>query len=392
MFVLFFSCTTKEGKILAPGTGRGNLWVTTSNFQNARIFLDYRDQGKRTPALLENIPNGPHIIHVFRGGTRPTPDSVLIDVQVNQTDTVNFVLDPAPHGKLVVDTDPDSARVFLNRLEFGLTPLRIDSLPEGNYFLEILKSNYDPIQRSVQISANDSVQLLFQLQEDIRNRVLIEHFTNSGCPPCVEVDELIDDLAAEYGDDTLLIISYHAKSPDPGDPMYQAAQAFVDSRWNFYNALYTPRVFIGGQLLNNPQNAQSYHDLINNRLRQDTVATIAFQALSRADSTLTGDLEVKMLKELTGGTVLHIVLIEDSVDFETAPGINGQKHFTFVMRDFFPDAQGQALNLSAGSKKLFHFQFEDTYRWETDLTVVAFLQETNTKRVLQAAWTRYPRF
>ena len=391
-FLFIFSCTTKDGKIINPVTPRGNLWVSTANFDSARIFLDYQDTGKKTPALLKDIPEGNHVVHVFLETTHPTPDSILVDIRGNQTDTARFSLTGAPNGDLTVETDPDSARVFLNKLDFGFTPLTILGLPERDYQLKILKGSYDPIVKNIQIAANDSLQLHYQLREDLHRIVLLEHFSNVFCVPCVKADEIVDSLTLSYDPVSLVIIGYHAANPVRNDPMYIAAQANVDLRWNLYGASFTPVAYVDGQTVSNPREEQPYRDLIDTRLAADSVATVAFQQLNRTDLLISGQLEVKAQKDLPAGTLLQIALIEDEIYYQTPPGINGLTHFSFVLRDFYPDANGQVLQLNAGERTVKDFQFTLPAEWGRDLTVVAFLQNPASKEILQAAWTFHSHF
>ena len=46
--------------------------------------------------------------------------------------------------------------------------------------------------------------------------------------------------------------------------------------------------------------------------------------------------------------------------------------------------------INQGVKEFVDFSFDLKNDWGRDLTVVAFIQDTATKSVLQAGWTRYP--
>ena len=174
--------------------------------------------------------------------------------------------------------------------------------------------------------------------------------------------------------------------------MYIAAQANVDLRWNLYGASFTPVAYVDGQTVSNPREEQPYRDLIDTRLAADSVATVAFQQLNRTDLLISGQLEVKAQKDLPAGTLLQIALIEDEIYYQTPPGINGLTHFSFVLRDFYPDANGQVLQLNAGERTVKDFQFTLPAEWGRDLTVVAFLQNPASKEILQAAWTFHSHF
>ncbi|MCB0292224.1 MAG: PEGA domain-containing protein, partial [Calditrichaeota bacterium] len=71
MLLLALSCTLEEGKLIVPETLYGEIMVT-SDIDSARIFLDYQDSGLLTPALLEDVPVGRHVVQVSRDNYRST--------------------------------------------------------------------------------------------------------------------------------------------------------------------------------------------------------------------------------------------------------------------------------------------------------------------------------
>lgn len=390
IFFLLLACTTKEG--VEVENLKGRLFILSTNVDSARIFLDYHDTGHLTPALLTEIPTGQHVIHLFSSGYCPHPDSMLVIVEENQTDTLLFEMSAVPYGDLTINSTPDSARVFLNRLEFGLTPLQIHGLPVGEYTILLLKSNFEAISDTITILENDHLQLVYQLQEDLRRFVLLEHFSNTSCPPCPTSDAIIDNLADSYGPQMVVVIGYHANYPSPSDPMYLAARAANDSRLQFYQPPSLPRAYVDGQLVTDPLSETCYRNLIDPQLQQDTLLTLAFQQVNRSDTLLQGKLEIKALADLNSDHRLFLALIEDEIDYPNPPGTNGQSHFEAVLRSFYPDGNGIVLNLAASSKIKIDFAFKRKIEWGDDLTVVAFVQNSVTKAVVQSGWTRYPRF
>ncbi len=383
------SCTTKDG--IEFVSGKGAIRVNTSRADSARIFLDYRYTGKLTPAMLQDIEAGRHVIQVFHSYYRASPDSIIIGVKENDTLDVTFQLDMTETGSLAVNSLPDSARVYLNGMEFGNTPLEIEGLPVGMYGLTLVKSAYGIISDSVTVQPNDKLSLFFQLVEDIRKIVLLEHFSNTSCPPCPTSDAIIDDiLAPGYGPARLVIISYHTYFPGNDDPMFLAATDANLSRLNFYKPPAIPRAFVDGELVPDPLSEQSYRGLIDQQLISDTLATIAFMQLTRGDAALTGRLRVEARTGIEPAYRLFVALVEDRIDYDTPPGNNGQQHFESVLRDFYPDGGGIPITLNAGEIENVNFSFDLNNDWGEDLTVVAFIQHTATKSVLQAGWTKYP--
>jgi thiol-disulfide isomerase/thioredoxin len=390
LLVNFITCTTKDG--IEFEEGKGSLWVTSENADSACIFLDYRDTGKRTPALLESLTPGQHVVHLFRSTFRTSPDSQLVEVEENTADTATFILNSSPHGNLNIGSSPDSARVFINKLEFGLTPDTVRGLPVGIYYLQLLKGNFDTVLDTVEILANDELTLNYQLQEDIRRFVLLDHFSNTSCPPCPQSDAIIDYLARRYGPAQLVVLGYHANFPSPNDPMYLSAKDANDSRINFYKPPSIPRAFVDGMQVSNPLDSLSYINLIDGQILSDTLLTISFLQLNRLNDLISGRLEIKSLSNMSSDHRLYIALIEDEIDYPSPPGTNGQTHFEAVLRDFYPDGSGTPINLLSQQTTQYNFSFVLDTEWGDDLTVIAFIQNSVNKSVLQSGWTRYPPF
>lgn len=93
---------------LGPPAGYGNISVV-SEPQGARIFLDDRDTGRTTPAVLESVRTGTHEVRVELEGYEPQAQTVR--VTRGQTVTVSFSwLEPEPPDE-EPPPDPTYARV-----------------------------------------------------------------------------------------------------------------------------------------------------------------------------------------------------------------------------------------------------------------------------------------
>ncbi len=165
-----------------------------------------------------------------------------------------------------------------------------------------------------------------------------------------------------------------------------------DRRMQFYQPASIPRAFVDGAQVSDPLDSLSYINLIDDQLLADTLLTISFLQLNRLSNQITGRIEIKSLSNISSDHKLYIALIEDEIDYPSPPGTNGQTHFEAVLRDFYPDGSGTTIDLFSQQTLQMDFSFILDTEWGDDLTVIAFVQNSADKSVLQSGWTRYPPF
>src|SRR5215510_5618012 len=71
--------------------------------------------------------------------------------------------EPVSSSSIEVQSEPDSAQVFLNGLPVGKTQLRLDSIEAGSYGLRLEKEGYAPITRQLVIEKNRPCIISFRL-------------------------------------------------------------------------------------------------------------------------------------------------------------------------------------------------------------------------------------
>lgn len=395
MLLLALSCTLEEGKLIVPETLYGEILVT-SDVDSARIFLDYQDSGRLTPALLEDVPVGRHVVQVARDDYRSTPDSVAVQVQENVRAEVAFQMVAIQRaGYLTVTSEPDSATVIVDGLLRGFTPLTL-RLEEGSHEIELRKGSHLPQAYTRQIGDGDSLTLATNLQ--LARSVLIEHFSNTGCIPCVETDRILEDFLHEKGAVIALSIGYHANFPSPSDPMYLISQAGNDARLQFYSVAAAPTIYLDGVTGLGSLNLETrLRNAFTAREQVAPGAMVEIFDFAAGATSVSGRVRIEALQNLSN-VVLRIALIERAVNFASPPGINEMTYFFDVYRRFHPDAGGTTLSLNTGEKQFvsFNFAIPGNVNWQTDqLQVVVLLQNAANapaapREVLQAAWTLYP--
>jgi len=383
------ACTVKDGEIAGFKPSFGSIFVS-STVADARIFLDYKDTGLTTPALVNDVRVGRHVVHIFLSNHRPDVDSIFVDVEEGKESSIDFELTNVPNvGNLKVLSNPDSALVLLNKLEFGYTPLEVNGLLTGGHKVGIRKAGYGSVEKNVQVNQNQTTEVTEMLS--LKRLVLFEHYSNTYCIPCVDVDIIIEDVVHQLGPFELISLGYHPPIPGPADPFYLAAKAENDARRNYYSVPFSPYAIIDGVKIINTtslsQLEQNILSAVDERRQILPKAILEFFDFKTVVDTISGRVKVTALENLGTSVFLRIALIERTIDTAQPQGSNGQTHFFDVLRDFNPSAAGVSIQLSTNQKQSVRFEFVRDIEWGDDLDVIAFLQDDATKEVLQAAWT-----
>jgi hypothetical protein len=89
---------------------------------------------------------------------------------------------------------------------------------------------------------------------------------------------------------------------------------------------------------------------------------------------------------LSGTLKLRVAVVEDVINFEAAPGSNGETEFFQIMRKMLPNSSGTTTgNFAAGETKTYNFAWKLAYFYDLNqMSVAAFLQNDATKEVFQS--------
>ncbi len=124
-----------ENTELKKMEGEGAVFVETEP-AHAKIFLDGNFTNMRTPTKLSGVQVGEYVLKVEKQNYKSISKKIIINPESEKNYYFVFEKDS---GKLSIDGNIVGADVYLNFYKIGKTPLEIEDLPFGTYFLKAEK-------------------------------------------------------------------------------------------------------------------------------------------------------------------------------------------------------------------------------------------------------------
>src|SRR5690554_5926947 len=235
---------------------------------------------------------------------------------------------------------------------------------------------------------------------------LIEEFSGENCGPCASQNPGFMALIEAPGNQAkVLLLKYQSPIPSAG-PIYLTNTTFTDARMNYYQVGFAPYARINGDHEvgeNNPpaiQNDQvemvyyAQQSDIDNAAAESTNFTMSISdpVYENNGQMFTATITVTATAATTeSNTKLRVALAEE-LQYSTPPGNNGETHFQNVVRQMYPNADGQAIDVSwtAGQTRTYTITGAvPSYVNDNPPSVflAAFLQNDTTQEILQATRT-----
>ena len=142
----------------------GSIKVT-SNPSGANIYLDGTFKGT-TPKTISNVPTDSHTIKLTKSGYNDI--SKTVTVSSSQTTTVSESLN-VQTGSIKVTSNPSGANIYLDGTFKGTTPTTLSSVPIGSHVIEITKSGYNDISKTVTVSSSHTTYVSENLKSTINS-------------------------------------------------------------------------------------------------------------------------------------------------------------------------------------------------------------------------------
>jgi glutaredoxin len=293
------------------------------------------------------------------------------------------------------------------------TPLNVAAA--GSAIVKIWVSEINSTNAD-EVIANDTLTKTFTVFDQIIPRkALHEVFTSSTCPPCKPGNEKLDGILFN-NQGKFTTIKYQFYFPGNGDPYY-TPEALI--RANYYGGVNSvPNLFIDGKWNSNPN---SYTQSIFDQYQSlpSLVEITPTQEVNANEQKIKVTAKIKPITSIAGGNyILRMAVVER----RTAQNIrtNGEVNFYWVMKKMLPDPSGLLVSLTdANVEQTFEQEFtfpgafkltsgarinssaaptgsnynginlatEHSVEEFNDLITVVFIQNDNTKEILQSEWT-----
>ena len=145
----------KTAYITAYLVGMPATLIVLSDPSGASIWLDWDDTGQTTPDTLTGLEPKSHNVKLKLEGYHDW--SGCVDLEPNQTDTLDVVLEQLPGpATLIINSDPVGADIWLNNEPTGVsTPDTISNLSPGYYMVKLTKPGYADWRTSVTLDNNE---------------------------------------------------------------------------------------------------------------------------------------------------------------------------------------------------------------------------------------------
>jgi hypothetical protein len=324
-----------------------------------------------------------------------------IDLAISNVSVERYFYEPAPVQGTVVNLGFENITTFDLNWQAGDGPLQTTTfadldiplggnhhftadqlmdLEPGMHELEVFISNVNGLEQDDN-PGNDLFSTTISVaHQQVSRMPLFEEFTSSTCPPCATFNNTFFNQFTNQNAENMVLIKYQMNWPGAGDPYYTAEGGV---RRQFYGVNSVPFLFVNGQQVATSGSA------VNNAYQQ-ALQRPSFLDISGFYTTDGNNiiLEGSLMPYADFWEVrLHVVVIE-RVTYGNV-GTNGETSFHHVMMKMLPNAQGTQPTLTANQSHVISYTHDmsSTFAEDMDdLMVVVFLQDNNTREVLQSAY------
>ena len=220
------------------------------------------------------------------------------------------------------------------------------------------------------------VSLTLFAQQINKNLVLIEYFTETGCYYCPGAQLAADDFVS--GGYPVAIIGYHY-----GDAF---SNSHTEARFSYYGITGTPTAEFNGayEKVGGSHNSSvfSYWLPSYNSAADDlTSFTLDMNFETTNDIDFTAHITAKKIASYSNNTLkIRLVVVETNIPYSW----QGLNVINYAARDMYPNQNGVTVDFSSTDSVAVDIDFSIDPSWNlNNCALIAFLQDDNTKEVLQ---------
>jgi hypothetical protein len=233
--------------------------------------------------------------------------------------------------------------------------------------------------------------------QSVAKKPFVEHFTQASCGPCASQNPTMYTTLNTFGTSNYCKLTYQTSWPGT-DPMNAAYAAGPSARVSYYNVGGVPDASLNGGATASP-NAAVTSSTLSTAAALTTSYQIDISQTWNSGTSITIDLKVKNVSAaaVSSADRLYLAMVEDHVQYASAPGSNGETDFYYVLRQFYNASTGAASNagltigsIPAGDSLVYNFTLTSLPGYIRDLnqvSFVAFLQNNSSKLVEQSEKT-----
>lgn len=147
---------TLVNKAEATSNGWASLTITTTPENGAEITLNGRTLNQTTPYTNNMIPAGKYEITVSKFGFEDASQTISII----EGQSVNLDISmPYRYGTISIKSDPPGAIVFIDDIEYGITPIILNNIKFGSHVLKLKKEFSRTYKQQITISDQTPIAL-----------------------------------------------------------------------------------------------------------------------------------------------------------------------------------------------------------------------------------------
>lgn len=220
--------------------------------------------------------------------------------------------------------------------------------------------------------------------------VLIEEFTSVTCKPCTTATAVLNQLIRDKGDNVVTVRNEVNFAPSPNP--YSSVES-ESRKTDFYQTETLPHGRVDGQIVAVTNQSEVYAR-VEDRLMEESPIRIE---LTQTREGAVMNVQVKVTagpNGLQGNYVLHVVALEHEIYDPSILDIPGNNHETTifdVMRKMVNGLAGEPITLDFDETKTIPAPYMIENGWNGEqIYTVAFVQNTDTKEVVQATFSPRP--